>query len=271
MFALAVMMGVAIGLSLGVLGGGGSILTVPALVYALGQDAHGATTASLVVVGVTASAGAFAHLRRGRLRLRDGYVFGGLGIAGSVVGSRLSSGIAPADLLAAFSVLMLVAAAAMFVRSRRTSAPVLAGGDGSGSYPSPELVGSRLASSGPSARLPVLVATASGVGLLTGFFGVGGGFVVVPALVLVMGFAMAEAVATSLLVIAMNSAAALVARVGTPVHVDWAIVGWFSAAAIAASVLGSRVVGKLEPRTIAAAFSVLLVAIALYTLVRSLG
>lgn len=264
MVVLALLMGLVIGVTLGALGGGGSILTVPALVYVLGQDAHGATTASLVVVGATASAGALAHLRRGSVRVREGLVFGALGIAGSVVGSRLSSGIAPAVLLAGFSVVMMGAAAAMLVRSRRPAAPAYAVADG----PVADISSSTTrARPGASA----MVGTASGVGLLTGFFGVGGGFVVVPALVLVMGFDMPEAVATSLLVIAVNSAAALIARAGTAVHVDWAVVGLFAVAAIGASVLGSRLAGVLEPRRIARAFSLLLVVVALYTLVRSVA
>jgi uncharacterized membrane protein YfcA len=257
--ALAVVMGLSIGATLGALGGGGSILTVPALVYVLGQNAHAATTESLLLVGVTAVAGTLAHMRDGRVRLREGLVFGGLGVGGSVVGSRLSAGVAPSDLLAGFSLVMLAAAGAMFVRAGRRREP-----DG-GAVRTP----------GPGTRArrhpAVMVGTASAVGLLTGFFGVGGGFVVVPALVLVMGFDMGVAVATSLLVIAVNSGAALLGRIGTPVHVDWAVIGVFGAAAMAASVLGSRVTGIADPRRIARAFSVLLVAVAVYTLVRSLG
>lgn len=272
MVFLAVIMGLAIGVTLGALGGGGSILTVPALVYVLGQNPHGATTASLVVVGATALAGALAHLRAGRVRLREGAVFGSLGIAGSVVGSRLSASISPSALLAGFSVLMLVAATAMIIRTRRQASP---------SNPPRTVSGldsahGAAAAVAPTATLTrphvgLLVVTASGVGLLTGFFGVGGGFVVVPALVLVMRFDMAEAVATSLVVIAINSAASLVARIGTPVHVDWAIVGVFGAAAIGASLLGARLPALVGPLRLARAFSVLLLVIGLYTLVRSVA
>ncbi|MDE3086605.1 MAG: sulfite exporter TauE/SafE family protein, partial [Acidobacteriota bacterium] len=172
-------------------------------------------------------------------------------------------------LLTGFSVLMLVAAGAMFLRAGRERAPVTAGAGPSVAGPTGHVVPST-AAGGMRRSVPVLVLTATGVGLLTGFFGVGGGFVVVPALVLVMGFDMATAVATSLLVIAVNSGAALAARVGTPAHVDWAVVGVFAAAAIAASALGSKVTGVVRPRQSARAFSVLLVAVAIYTLVRSL-
>jgi uncharacterized membrane protein YfcA len=270
MGALAVVMGLLIGLTLGALGGGGSILTVPALVYALGQNAHGATTSSLAVVGVTATAGTLAHLREGRTRVREGTIFGGLGIAGSVAGSRLSAGIATADLLTGFSLLMLVAAGAMVVRARRPAvAP--AGAGSPGREPDGELVTATTAHRGRVPRPLVMLLTASGVGLLTGFFGVGGGFVVVPALVLVMGFDVGAAVATSLLVIAVNSGAALVGRIGTPAHVDWAVTAVFGVAAMTASVLGARLSGMSDPRRLARAFSVLLVAVAVYTLLRSVA
>jgi uncharacterized protein len=274
MFAVAVVVGIAIGLSLGALGGGGSILTVPALVYLLGQNAHGATTASLVVVGATALAGTVAHLKGGRVRVTEGLVFGTLGVAGSVVGSRLSYGIAPADLLAAFSIFMLLAAGALAVRSRRPLALVAepAGGVSSPSISTLDLAPHPSSEDGVGSRrsAPTMVAAASVIGLLTGFFGVGGGFVVVPALVLVMGFEMPVAVGTSLLVITINSAAALAVRIGSPVHINWALVVAFTSAAIGASVLGSRLPSAVRPERLARVFSALLVAVALYTLVRNL-
>jgi uncharacterized membrane protein YfcA len=109
--ALAVAVGLLIGLSLGALGGGGSILAVPALVYLLGQSPHQATTASLLVVGGAAVAGAIIHARAGRVRLREGAVFGVLGIAGSYGGSRLSAAVPASVLLAGFGLLMLAVAA----------------------------------------------------------------------------------------------------------------------------------------------------------------
>ena len=272
--ALAVLVGLAIGVTLGAIGGGGSILTVPALVYLLGQDAHEATAASLVIVGATALAGTVAHHRAGRVRPREGIVFGVLGVAGSVVGSKLSSSVSSAVLLVAFSLLMLVAAAAMAHRARHpvTSTPRRA------RHQPPALVaaGTALGSASPIGATaqrqsaPVVFAAASAVGLLTGFFGVGGGFVVVPALVLVLGFEMPVAVGTSLLVIAINSAAALVTRLGTPAHLDWGLIGTVSAAAIAGSVVGARLATAFRPQRLMGAFTALLVVPALYTLARSL-
>lgn len=286
MWVIAIPIGFTVGLSLGALGGGGSILTVPALVYLLSQNAHGATTASLVIVGVTALFGMIAHARARRVRFADGLLFGALGVAGSVAGSRLSEGIDSNVLLAAFAVLMLVAAGAMARRSmtgvRRAVAVGAPSADSSGGtialptqieVPAPSEATCDVR--GPVARtsrITVLrvVAAASVVGLITGFFGVGGGFVVVPALVLALGFDMPEAVGTSLLVIAVNSAFALVARVGSHVHVDFALVGIFVLGAVAGSLAGSRLAGLVRSEMLTRSFTVLLVLVALYTMARSL-
>jgi hypothetical protein len=257
-----------IGLSLGALGGGGSILTVPALVYLLGQDPRAATTGSLLIVGVTALAGMAAHYRAGRVRVAQGVVFGVLGIAGAYLGSRLSATVAPAVLLAAFSVLMLVVAAMMVFR-RRAQLRAAAGGEvEAGSPVGPVLqVRPTLVCDCPQALK--VVAVASAVGLLTGFFGVGGGFVVVPALVLAMGFTMPVAVGTSLLVIAINSTSALLSRIGHGVHLDWTLIGVFTLAAIIGSLLGGRLATRVRPERLTSAFTMLLVVVALYTAARS--
>ena len=264
MLALAIPIGLLIGLSLGALGGGGSILTVPALVYVLGQDTKAATTGSLLIVGVTALAGLAAHAREGRVRLMQGLVFGVLGIAGSWAGSRLSASVPPNVLLAAFSVLMLVVAGVMFTRSRRARHTPAGSTDVSAQ---PIITFSPWTCHCPRAVRVVVTATA--VGLLTGFFGVGGGFAVVPALVLALGFTMPVAVGTSLLVIAINSASALVARAGHGMHLNWALLGAFTAAAILGSFAGGRVASRVPPRLLSQAFTVLLVLVALYMAARS--
>ena len=272
---LAVPVGIAIGLSLGALGGGGSILTVPALVYLLGQNAHGATSASLVIVGVAAMVGMVVHQRKGRVRIADGLAFGGLGVVGSLVGSRLSTGVDPQLLLVLFSVLMFVGAFAMLRRSRGSASPIpsqhplrqLASSTHGVSDTSAPMVASEKSASISWAKVFL---AASVVGLVTGFFGVGGGFVVVPALVLSLGYAMPEAVGTSLLVIAVNSAAGLLARIGTHVEVDWAIVAIFAMSAAIGSVVGNRVATRARPEMLSLGFTVLLVAVAIYTMGRSL-
>jgi uncharacterized protein len=115
-----------------------------------------------------------------------------------------------------------------------------------------------------------IISAATGVGLLTGFFGVGGGFVIVPALVLALGFDMPAAVGTSLLVIAINSATALAARLGSHTSLDWPLLGVFTVAALAGALAGNRVASRVDASRLTAAFTVLLVAVAAYSLARSL-
>lgn len=268
MLALAVPIGLLIGLSLGALGGGGSILTVPALVYLLGQDTNAATTGSLLIVGVTALAGTEAHYRAGEVRVVQGLVFGVLGTAGSWFGSKMSASVAPNVVLAAFSILMLAVAALMFARNRRDKA---LSGKPNNHDSSQEPILSfapRFVCACP--RAAKVLVTASAVGLLTGFFGVGGGFAVVPALVLALGFTMPVAVGTSLLVIAINSASALVSRLGQGTQLDWTLIGIFTAAAVIGSLLGGRVTSRVNPRQLSQVFALLLVAVALYTAARSI-
>jgi uncharacterized protein len=298
---IAIPAGLLIGLSLGALGGGGSILTVPALVYLLHQRPHTATTASLLIVGITALAGMAAHWRAGRVRAVQGITFGVLGVAGSYAGTRLSASIRPDLLLTLFAGLMLVAATAMLRRQRRSagqSGPAVAAaasgsplpGTGPDRMTVPASAGKtrtvtldRLAppasgrrtearrSGTPAARRALkIAAAATGVGLLTGFFGVGGGFVIVPALMLALGFEMPAAVGTSLLVISVNSAAALGARLGEGVHLDWPLIGVFTLAALGGALAGNRVASRVSASRLTAAFTVLLIAVAAYTLSRSL-
>ncbi len=254
MVPLAIAAGLLIGLSLGALGGGGSILTVPALVYLLGQSPHQATAASLLVVGLAAVVGAIAHARAGRARLRTGAVFGLLGVLGSYVGSVASAAVPARLLLAGFAVLMLVVAATMILRRRR--APRLSG-------PAPD-------ERSRTRQAVVVAAAATGVGLVTGFFGVGGGFVVVPALVLALGFDMPVAAGTSLVVIALNSAAALATRAAHgALSLDWALVAIFTGAAVLGTLAGTRLAGRVNPQRLSAAFTLLIVVVAGYTLARS--
>jgi len=294
---VAIPAGLLIGLSLGALGGGGSILTVPVLVYLLHQQPHAATTGSLLIVGITALVGMAAHWRAGQVRPVQGITFGVLGIAGSYAGTRLSASVSPNLLLTLFAVLMLAAAAAMLRRRAPAGKPAIqpepSGGPPEGSVAAPgpgggtravtldrpaaaERPGTRAAAwrhrrGGVTARQPLKVAAAAtGVGLLTGFFGVGGGFVIVPALVLALGFEMPAAVGTSLLVIAINSASALTARLGGGISLDWPLLGAFTLAALAGTLAGNRVASRVSPSRLTAAFTGLLIAVAVYSLCRSL-
>ena len=267
MTPLVLPLGLVIGLALGALGGGGSILTVPALVYLLDQDPRTATTSSLLIVGVTSLIALVPHARAGRVRVAQGLMFGALGTAGSFAGSALSAHVAPQVLLTAFAGLMLVVATLMLRRS--LGRDVGTGAEAADTTTEPILTLHPLTCACP--RLVKVVVTATAVGLLTGFFGVGGGFVLVPALVLALSFPMPVAVGTSLLVIAVNSATALAARASSGgTHLDWALIAGFTAAAVIGSLLGGRVTSRVAPHHLTRAFGVLLVVVALYTAARSI-
>lgn len=250
MVPIAVLAGAVIGLSMGALGGGGSILAVPVLVYALYLDPQAATTASLVIVGVTAIVAAISHARAGRVDWRAAVVFGALGIPASIAGSLLNRAVDPQVLLLAFAGLMLVAAAAMYRRSR--------GSDQTSTTRSPAAV----------TRVVRVVVVALVVGFLTGFLGVGGGFLIVPALVLAMGFGMPTAVGTSLVIISITSLAAFVERLGHGA-IAWEVIVPFTAAAIAGSLLGKRLSERVSGATLTRAFAALLVVVAGYVAVRA--
>jgi uncharacterized membrane protein YfcA len=257
---LVLPLGLLIGLALGALGGGGSILTVPALVYVLDQDPRTATTSSLLIVGLTSLIALVPHARAGRVRFSQGLMFGALGTGGSFAGSALASHVAPQVLLTAFAGLMLVVATLMLRRSLRPGGP--AGPDDTTGEPILTL--HPLSCACP--RVAKVIVTATAVGLLTGFFGVGGGFVLVPALLLALSFPMPVAVGTSLLVIAVNSATALTARLSSSnLHLDWRLILAFTVAAVAGSVLGGRITSRVHPRHLTRAFAVLLVGVAVYS------
>lgn len=263
--------GLVIGLLLGALGGGGSVLAVPALVYLLGQSPHEATAGALVVVTAGAVTGLVCHARAGRVRWAAGAAFGALGTAGSYLGSRWSAALDPTVLMAAFAGLMLVVAAMLLVRglraARETDGTGLPGAPRPvpGSVPAEPLGDSGRAAVAPVSPAPTrparIAATASAVGLLTGFFGVGGGFVVVPALTLVLGLEMPVAIGTSLLVILINSLTALGTRAGTGT-LDWPLLAGFAACAAVGSNLGNRLTSRLRPQALTTAFAGLVTVLA---------
>ena len=274
-------LGFLIGISLGALGGGGSILAVPALVYGAGQGPKSATTTSLLIVGLTALVGMIGHWRARRVRVGSGLIFGLVGIGGSVAGSQLNEQVDPNVLLLAFSGLMVVAAWRMWTSARRSvpvaspatasggavpSAPGNAGvaGPGNGNIAVTAPGRSRL----DAATVAKVAVAGTFVGFLTGFFGVGGGFVIVPALVLALRYPMPEAVGTSLLVIAINSAFALAQRVQTT-GIEWSTAAPFVIASMAGVLVGNRLAVRLPGATLARWFVGLLVTVAVYTATRS--
>ena len=236
MTLLAFVLAVLVGLSLGLLGGGGSILTVPVLVYALGYAAKPAIAMSLAVVGVSSLVGAAYHWRLGNVRLPAAVLFGVLAMAGAFVGARLSVFVPGTVQLALFAFVMLAAGVSMFRRVDGDSEAVVR-------------------ASPP--RLALLAPVALAVGALTGLVGVGGGFLVVPALVVLAHVPMRQAVGTSLLVIALNSAAGFAGYVGT-VHVEWTFLAGFTAAAVAGALVGATMMRLIPASALRRAFAVLL-------------
>lgn len=253
---LASPLGFVVGLSLGALGSGGSILAVPALVHAAGQSPQDATATSLLLVGVATLSGLPAHYRAGRVKPGPGTVFGLTGIGGSLAGTALNRRLDPDALLLGFSALILLAAWRML-----TACPTCTR--------SGEEVA--LAAAGAPARMAFdlrralgILAAGSVVGFLTGLFGVGGGFVIVPALTLLFGFAMPQAIGTSLLVVAINAAAALAARAGSA-HIDWTTALAFTATAVAGVLVGGRVADRIDAARSLRLFAAGLVLLAIYT------
>jgi uncharacterized protein len=239
---LVVGLAVLVGVTLGLFGGGGSILTVPLLVYVAGQDAKVAIATSLLVVGVTSAVGALDHARAGRVRWRTGVTFGGAGMVGAYLGGRLGAHVDGTILLIAFGLMMAATSVAML---RGRSPRGQAGGH-----------------AGHTWRILVDGVV---VGLVTGLVGAGGGFLVVPALVLLGGLRMETAVGTSLLVIAMKSFAGLAGYLGT-VTIDWSLAGAVTVAAVVGALLGGRLVAAVPAERLRRGFAWFVAAMSLVVL-----
>ena len=294
---LPLVLGTTAGLALGLVGGGGSILTVPLLVGALGVAPQQATTMSLVIVGISALWASLPHARRGNVRWGRAALFGGVGLIGTVIGGQLNDAVPPQVLLAGFSVLMVVAALAMLrragalqgVRSMAVArSPIMYVGAGApasmaataattrGGQPS---LADRIRAHGPGGACPLIdhgpfVLTAIGVGIVTGFFGVGGGFLIVPALVLVLKLPMPIAIGTSLPVIAINSGTALAGHLAAGRTIDVPLTLLFTAGAVAGALAGGVFSTRLPAAALARAFALVVLALAgylAYTVISSGG
>ena len=269
MEALAAPLGVLIGLSLGAAGAGGSILAVPLLVYVVGLEAKEATSTSLAVVSAVSLAAMTLHWRQGRVMVRSGAVFGLSGVGASVGGSYLNRATDPRVLLLAFAGLMVAAAWGMIRSGRARSAESFQGASAGGRR-LPGSAASWTAASWTAASWTkvALVAAGSLVGFVTGFFGVGGGFLVVPALALILRYPIHQAVGTSLLVISINAAVALASRAGGPMA-PWHVMVAFTAGALVGVAIGTRIGATLQPQALSRAFGTLVLGIAVYTFVRT--
>jgi uncharacterized membrane protein YfcA len=246
--ALVLALAVLVGLSLGLLGGGGSILTVPLLVYVADVEAKEAIATSLLVVGVTSAVGAVSHARAGRVQWRTGLVFGAAGMVGAYAGGRLAEHIPGTVLLIAFALMMGVTALAM-LRGRRGIAPMEAP---------------------PPLPLARVVLDGAVVGLLTGTVGAGGGFLVVPALVLLGGLPMPVAVGTSLVVIALKSLGGLAGYLAS-VEIDWSLAAGVTAAAVLGAVAGGRLTGRIRPERLRVGFGWFVLVMAVVVLAQEIA
>ena len=300
---LAVVVGIGVGIVVGALGAGGGILAVPVLVFLLGMPPHAAAASSLIIVLITALFSLPHHIRHGNVEWKNGLVFAGVSVVGAVVGSRLSALVEEQLLLTLFGVMLVAVAATMLRRALRTrriehteaaahssqaerdaEEPVAVHDDPVLDQPGPDTIETAdgihhhhgepelplTPAASPSPRVPLVVAAATLTGFLTGFFGVGGGFIVVPMLVIALGLAMRHASGTSLLVMVIATLTSLLARLGTDVQIDWTVTLIFAAGSAAGGLLGGPLSTKARPSTLTLLFSVLLGGVAAVTLVQTL-
>lgn len=249
MILLGLVLAAIVGIALGLLGGGGSILAVPIFVYVLGFETKVAVALSLAVVGATSLFAALGHWRAGRVDWRVAGIFGAVAMGGTYLGARLAVFFSGTAQLLLFAAIMLVAAIFMY----RESNPLL------------ERKGH---AKGDRMPLGLIVAEGLAVGILTGLVGVGGGFLIVPALVLLGGVGMKEAVGTSLVVIAMKSAAGFAGYLGQ-VEIPWDFVFGFTAVAIVGSLVGSWAVRFVPQRGLEKAFAVFLIVMSVVILLQN--
>lgn len=237
-----------IGVSLGLLGGGGSILTVPIFVYVLGYGAKEAIAMSLAVVGVTSLFAMVGHWRQGNVNLRVALIFGAVAMSGTYLGARLAVFFSGTAQLILFAGVMLIAAFFMF-RDKTSVSEAEA-----------------------HEKMPLLLIVVEGiaVGVLTGLVGVGGGFLIVPALVLLGKVPMKAAVGTSLLVIAMKSASGFVGYLGQ-VEIPWAFMGLFTAVAIAGSFGGTYIARFVPQEMLKKGFAAFLIVMGVFILFQNRG
>ncbi|MFF8036332.1 sulfite exporter TauE/SafE family protein [Streptomyces sp. NPDC016626] len=243
---LALIAGAVVGLALGALGGGGSVLAVPALIYLLGFTPAAATTASLIIVTATSLTALYAHARTGNVRCKAGALFAAAGILPAAAAGAAASRLPQPVLTAAFAAIAALAAVKMLRPSQASTGQT------------------------PVVRRAKAAGTGAGLGALTGLLGVGGGFLAVPALVTVLAFEIQAAVGTSLLVISANSMASLATRGATTAGINWAVIGPFTGAAILGAWDGKRLAAKITDTLLQRTFAIVLLAVAAFMLIDAL-
>ncbi|MEZ7241001.1 sulfite exporter TauE/SafE family protein [Rhodococcus sp. GXMU-t2271] len=250
---IALVLGAILGILLGLLGGGGSILAIPALVYGLGLEFRQAIPISLIVVGAAALSGAIPKIRAGQVDWRLAAVFAAAGIPATFAGTAVGKLLPQPVLLVGFAAVMVVAGIRMLRENDDTGTACRTGDSG--------IDWKRCA--------PRSIPAGVGVGFLTGLFGVGGGFLIIPALVILLGLEMSVAVGTSLIVIVANSAAGLVAHLGDA-DIDWPITAAFAGAAVVTSLVAGHLGTRMETGRLRRWFAWLVFAVAAYVLVDTL-
>ncbi|MER6687410.1 sulfite exporter TauE/SafE family protein [Streptomyces olivaceoviridis] len=235
---LALIAGAVVGLVLGALGGGGSVLAVPALIYLIGFTPAAATTASLIIVTATSLTALYAHARVGHVRWKAGAAFAAAGILPAAAAGAAAAHVPQTILILTFAAIAALSAINM-LRPADTVRPKDGG-----------------------VRPGKAAWAGAALGTLTGLLGVGGGFLAVPALVTVLAFEMDAAVGTSLLVITVNSLASLATRAGTAASLDWALIGPFVATAILGAWYGKRIAAKVSATHLQRIFAMVLLAVA---------
>ena len=253
MLLLAVPFGLLIGLAVGMLGGGGSILAVPVLVYVLDQTVPETTTASLVVVAAGAVAGGLGHARAGRVCWRHAGTFTAAAVPGIALGTLAAEAVSGPLLLAGFALVMLAAAHATWRKAEEQQ-------------PDPEGPWERTGAC-PPLRLPRDLVAGAAVGVVTGFFGVGGGFLIVPTLAIALAFTMRTAVGTSLTIITATSLLGLGAHLIAGRSVDLDVTAVLTLACVAGAIAGAALAGRIPQRALGRGFAALVVAVAAYLLI----
>jgi uncharacterized membrane protein YfcA len=244
---LAVPFGLLIGLIVGSVGGGGAILALPVLVYVLGEGVNQASTASLIVVALASGLGGGALARHGHVCWQIALSFAGAASIGAIGGTAAGSAVDAKTLILSFVLVMLGAAAATW-----RHAGAVNGDDRSGC---------------PDIRSGTILIAGSGVGFLTGFFGVGGGFLIVPALTVALGMSMRFAVASSLVIITLTALAALASHLVGGVELDVAITVVLAGSTAAGALLGTSLGRQLPQQILARALAIVVAAVAAFLVI----
>ena len=266
MIVEALLIGAFVGIVVGSLGAGGGILSVPILVYILGQDPHQATGLSLIIVGLTAAVSLATRARSGNVAWREGSLFALAGLVGTWAGSALGPLVPARALMLSFCALLAAVAVFMARSQLRPSASL-----------SPNEAGDTNVDKGSWTLGTVsrVVALATLTGFLTGFFGVGGGFAIVPALHLALRYPMKRASATSLLVMVITAAFGLASRTiaGTLTITAeaGAMVALFAGASMVGGFVGARLTARVSNRVLGLVFAALLIIVAASTLAATLA